>query len=107
MAISSLEPTETTKYVPSFVQCHPDDPCRVQRQNLPVTDVIWSVDSSYLLAVYNDNNYHICEYRTQAIALRKSSSSRVGSVVRTGQGEEHSEHHLAASRSPHRLQHTR
>ncbi|CAF1942420.1 unnamed protein product [Rotaria magnacalcarata] len=30
-----------------------------QNNNLPVVDIIWSVDSSYLLAIYNDDNYNI------------------------------------------------
>ena len=32
-----------------------------QYNNTPVTDVIWSVDSCYLLGVYSDNNYNICK----------------------------------------------
>ncbi|CAF0968280.1 unnamed protein product [Adineta steineri] len=31
----------------------------LQNNNVPVTDIIWSIDSSYLLAVYSDNNYNI------------------------------------------------
>ncbi|CAF3919790.1 unnamed protein product [Rotaria sp. Silwood2] len=30
-----------------------------QNNIAPITDIIWSVDSGYLLAIYNDNNYNI------------------------------------------------
>ncbi|CAM4924279.1 unnamed protein product [Rotaria socialis] len=30
-----------------------------QNNNLPVIDMIWSVDSSYLLAIYNGDNYNV------------------------------------------------
>ncbi|CAF0804031.1 unnamed protein product [Adineta ricciae] len=43
-----------------------------QQKNVPVTDVVWSVDSSYLIAVYSDSNYHIWSMPTFSLMQEKN-----------------------------------
>jgi hypothetical protein len=33
-----------------------------KNDSAPVSTVIWSIDSKYLLAIYTDNDYNICKY---------------------------------------------
>lgn len=53
-----------------------------QYHNAPVTDVIWSVDSNYLLGVYDDNNYNICKWKSNdGMRIYRCIDFRVDSIV--------------------------
>lgn len=72
---------------------------REQYHNAPVTDVIWSMDSSYLLGVYEDNYYNICKWKTNARLNKDCLSRRVDSIVRFGERKKYSKYSLASSGS--------